>query len=629
MIKNILSLLFMFCFVTSINAQTEAERSRIISSYDISSINDLKIELEEQALKNAKGVSAFLSANPINTKISDNSEDYTWLERIDRFGQPVYITTTNFSGGVTIGANQLYDGGSLGLSIDGTNITAGIWDGGYVLINHREFGRRIEIGESGKSSSTHGTHVGGTMVAEGEGSINLRGMAPNGSLITFQFDDDANEMVNESSNGLLISNHSYGREVTESTDIAIFGKYDISAQNFDAITSSAPFYLPVVSAGNDRNDGFNSRKGGYDILTDRTLAKNVLTVGAVFEVEDYEDPSDVEMSNFSSWGPTDDGRIKPDLVAKGVGVLSTSDSSINGTTVLQGTSMSAPMVSGSLMLLQQLYNEREGDFMKASTLRGLVLMSTKEAGRSKGPDYQFGWGLMDVANAAQIILDRNVSSFILENNLSNNDVYTETFTTSSSNNLKIALAWTDLPGEIPSDDTDDRTPILVNDLDVKVINDDGTEFFPYTLDPESVRSSAKTGVNNVDNIEIVEIEEPSGTYTVEVTHKGNLFGGQEFSLLVNGATPQTASNNTEEIAGLSIFPNPANNYFNVTFDAATVSNEVSVKVFNTLGQVVIDRAFNNPGKFNERINISSLNSGIYFVKVGDSSVSSTRKLIIR
>ncbi|AZQ44175.1 S8 family serine peptidase [Nonlabens ponticola] len=612
-------------------AQTPAQRARITANYDHDKIESIKQDFLKQQEINKSEVEAYLAANPsIAKSFIQGDEDEVWISGIDRYGQPIIITTTNFEGGETIGSVHLYDGGSLGLNIDGSGITAGIWDGGYARQNHAEFGRRVDIGESGQEDSAHGTHVGGTMIAEGKNDIRLRGIAPNGNLITYRFDNDAFEMLEEAQNGMLVSNHSYGRGVTENTDVAIFGKYDGSSQQFDIITDANPFYLPVVSAGNDRGKGLNARKSGYDLLTDRTLSKNSLVVGAILSVEEYVDEDDVTMSTFSSWGPSDDGRIKPDVVAKGVNVLSTYSRSTTDSAILQGTSMSAPMVSGAVMLLQQLYSEQEGTFMKSATVRGLVSMTTKEAGKNEGPDYQYGWGLLDVEAAAKMILGLNETSFIEEKTLFNGQAQEQTFATRDDDELTFTISWTDRPGQLPSEERDDRTPVLVNNLDIKVVAEDGTEFFPYLLDPSSTRSSAQRGINNVDNIEVVKISKPSGNYRVIVSNQGILDGfQQDYTMMVNGATPSTASNIQQDIASLSVYPNPASNFFNVTFSSGIDGREVDINVYNSLGQQVISKTFDNNGNFNQRINTQGLSSGLYVVQIGDGNVSTTRKLVIR
>src|SRR5699024_3102681 len=115
------------------------------------------------------------------------------------------------------------------------------------------------------------------------------------------------------------------------------------------------------AAGNDRNAGYNPGDGGYNLLAaEMSTAKNDIVVAAVKKVLDYTGPSSVEMSGFSSWGPTNDRRIKPDISADGVGVFSSVAHDASGNvsndsySSYQGTSMAAPSVAGGILLLQEL-----------------------------------------------------------------------------------------------------------------------------------------------------------------------------------------------------------------------------------------------------------------------------------
>src|SRR5690606_21953592 len=135
-----------------------------------------------------------------------------------------------------------------------------------------------------------------------------------------------------------------------------FGFYSSQSRTIDNIAFNAPYYTIVWAAGNDRSDtGDGTRPAdgnggtGYDCIGPEASAKNNITVGAVLKVSNYNGPSSVVMSNFSSWGPTDDGRIKPDLVGAGVSIYSTGVSSSGQDTYsfAQGTSMSAPNATGS------------------------------------------------------------------------------------------------------------------------------------------------------------------------------------------------------------------------------------------------------------------------------------------
>jgi subtilisin family serine protease len=123
---------------------------------------------------------------------------------------------------------------------------------------------------------------------------------------------------------------------------------------------------------------------------------------------------DISVASFSSWGPTDDGRIKPDIVGDGVDVLSTGNANPASYITLSGTSMSAPNITGSLYLLQEYYSQKNGGaFMRAATLKGLACHTAFDAGNA-GPDYIYGWGLLDMNKAAGAITDNGTLSLIKE-----------------------------------------------------------------------------------------------------------------------------------------------------------------------------------------------------------------------
>src|SRR5262249_32640354 len=138
----------------------------------------------------------------------------------------------------------------------------------------------------------------------------------------------------------------------------------------------------------------------FDCLASYTCAKNILTVGAVTKINNNDNlnngwtqVSDVQLASFSGCGPTDDGRIKPDVVGCGVFIFSSISDSAKAYGYLSGTSMATPNVSGSLLLVQQHFNNLKGRFMRSSTLKGLAIHTADEAGNA-GPDYSFGWGLI-------------------------------------------------------------------------------------------------------------------------------------------------------------------------------------------------------------------------------------------
>ena len=213
------------------------------------------------------------------------------------------------------------------------------------------------------------------------------------------------------------------------------------ARNWDDLMYNAPYYQMVNAAGNDRqSQGTINNKGGYDILTGHSVSKNAIVVAAVNGVSNYTGPNSVTMSSFSNWGPTDDGRIKPDIAAKGVNVYSTYCSNNSSYQSLSGTSMASPNTTGTLLLLQQHYRDLNGgSFMYASMLRGLMLHTADEAGSADGPDYRFGFGLLNAEKAAQVITNNGTASRLESHVLNNGSDYTTTFTTDGSAPLVVTI----------------------------------------------------------------------------------------------------------------------------------------------------------------------------------------------
>jgi hypothetical protein len=508
------------------------------------------------------------------------------LQGVDALGAPVYLqTTSNIIAAATTRTNTVQTGGVLGLNLTGaTAALAGklaIWDGGLIYTSHQEFaGKTITSKDAAATISDHSTHVAGTMIAKGVYNA-AKGMSFGATTLqSYDYNNDATEMAAAASN-LLLSNHSYGYITGWSYDSSTarwtwyglagdnedyrFGFYDTNTQNYDKIAFNAPQYLIVQAAGNNRGEtgpaigatyyGYNSRtdftivnKGsrpstissndGYDIISTTATAKNILTVGAVNPLPNGpSQASDVQIAYFSSWGPTDDGRVKPDICGDGVNVLSTGITAPDAYLQLSGTSMATPNVSGSLYLLQEYYSQKNsGNFMLSSTLKGLVCHTAFDAG-NPGPDYIYGWGLLDMQKAAQAITDNGVKSIVSEKVLTQGQTQTYTVVASGNGPLRATISWTDPAGTPTASGTiNSRTPKLVNDLDVR-IGDGSTTFQPWVLSPDVPAANATTGDNIRDNVEQVYIANavPGKTYTITVTHKGTLTNAsQAFSLIVTG-----------------------------------------------------------------------------------------------
>ena len=435
-----------------------------------------------------------------------------------------------------------------GIDYNHNDLRGNMWDGtAYGIPNH---GWDFAGNSSGSNDNDpnpgsdpdlqHGTHVAGTIMAAGVQPA-AKGMAFEASLKYFDWNYDTSEMATEAADGMLLSNHSYGfgrgwvwnngwvwnGQSTAGEDWT-FGLYNSNSREFDEIAYSAPYYLIVESAGNDRGDGpgddpDHPNDGPYDCLADMAVGKNVLTVAAVDDLTgEYTQPSDVQMSYFSSWGPCDDGRIKPDISANGINLYSTYDGSDTDYSSISGTSMAAPSVTGSLALVQEHYQEQTGNFLKAATLKALTVHCADEAGDSYGPDYEFGWGLMNTKRMVDYISADGYTVQINEQILQNGGEYTITLPASGLEDFKATLCWTDPAGTALSSSLDPTTPALINDLDMR-ITQNGSTYFPWTLDRDNPANAAtQNSDNSVDNIEQIVINNPNGSYTITINHKGTV-----------------------------------------------------------------------------------------------------------
>jgi hypothetical protein len=570
---GILSVFFILLGLT-IQAQVEVNKVKLLEFAKYLEANDAKLAVQ---------IDSLAIRNNWQKIIYGKNGGVAVLTGISETGIPEYTSTeSNLFAAHTTGASQLWNNTALGINVTGSSSfltdKLAIWDGGPLLTTHNEFSSRVVLRDnSALAVSGHATHVAGTMIAKGN-NISAKGMAfeaPN--IHSYDFSNDVSEMALNT--GYLLSNHSYGSisgwsrnssNVWEfygefgAVEDYKFGYYDNKARFWDSLCILNPYYLPVKSAGNNRSQNgpaigvaynrFNasgqmtsagsygggiSQNNGYEIISTNGNAKNILTVGAVSLLpQGYTKAADVTISSFSSYGPTDDGRIKPDLVAAGVDLTSLGSNSDNAYDVSSGTSMSSPNTTGSLLLLQELYRKETGNFLRAASLKGLAIHTVNEAGANPGPDYIYGWGLLDVFKAAKVIKGRTTNHSIQELALNQGQTFSQNVIASGTGPFVATISWTDYAGRVfgSNEWLNNRTPQLVNDLDIRVISTSGTEL-PWILNPSAPDNAATKGDNILDNVEKIEILNPIAgqQYEVRVTHKGSLRNNQQaFSLLLSG-----------------------------------------------------------------------------------------------
>ncbi len=521
------------------------------------------------------------------------------LMGVDMYGQPIYFTSfADPVHAITVNTNKLWTGGTTGFNLNGSSDSLtyklGMWDEGAIRTSHFDIANRVTQKDNVTKIIDHSTHVAGIMIAKGVNPAAKGMIHGSKGIYAYDWNSDVSEMSSAAAGNLLVSNHSYGTvcgwdynddssrwefngKYNEKEDYR-FGLYDNQAVLYDSIAYNAPFYLIVKSAGNTRTSNgptkntstgkwFNndstywrrdisgkwynagirpdsiSNNDSYETLPADVSAKNILTVGAVNGIlAGYAKKEDVVESSFSSWGPTDDGRIKPDIVSDGVSVYSTLSTNDSSYGYLNGTSMAAPGVSGSLLLLQELSYKLINKPVRSATLKALAIHTANEAGTSPGPDYKFGWGLLNASEAAitlnNALTSNNGSSsadLVYEEVLQNQASKTYTVVASGKKPLKATLVWTDVKGTA-NNTLNNNAPKIINDLDLKISNGTNT-IETWNLNPANPSAAATRGNNKIDNVEKVEVDSiiVGNTYTITVSHKNNLErGSQAYSLIISG-----------------------------------------------------------------------------------------------
>jgi serine protease AprX len=481
------SALFLMGPVAAADAVTDSRPSEVRQATKTDALSSLAVEYQRQFDEQEAAVQQYLNANPgVQREVEKNGVRHRII-RIGQDGQPVYqvnryASAKNVASAQLIKADALHPGGSLGLNITGTGMTVGVWEPGLPRTTHELLQGKVTI-ESGQTASpndNHASHVTGTIVGNpmttGDG-VSARGVAYGAVSRNWDSANDAAEMAAAAGN-LFVSNHSYGLANDTTTPVWQFGAYDAEAAAWDRITKLAPYYLPFVAGGNEQKSNGNMSKNGYDLMTGSSASKNVMTVGAL--------NGDKAMSDYSNWGPTDDGRIKPEIVARGTAINSaqgTSDTAYSGSVESSsGTSYATPASAGSALLLQQYFNSVNSRYMLASTLKTLMMGTAEDLGQP-GPDNKFGYGLLNVEAAGRAIQKNSVVTAATG---SNRQVQT------SNSRGALVYEWADNPpndgqGELTLDVFAKGSQALV--VNVGWTDDEGTEqTISHGIDPTDTRT---------------------------------------------------------------------------------------------------------------------------------------------
>lgn len=443
-----------------------------------------------------------------------------WVEPIDPEIVPYNLTgVTNHRAGILHATHS----GNRGLL--GQGVTVGVGDGGYVR-PHFDFdnNRLININVNTITSFTdHGDHVAGTVGGGGVLNPAFTGMAPKSTLITQQ----TSAIVNNASSyfttfGMVLTNNSYGFQIACPTT----GGYPTYTSTSNFIDNQLRSLTKVMHCFAASNDGGISPCGDYSsgfgtISLGYGTAKNALVVGAVSEAD--------VIAGFSSRGPTADGRVKPEIMGVGTSVVSTIPHNLYGSK--QGTSMATPGVTGTLALLYERFRQlNNGQNPDAALIKATACNTADDIGNPQ-VDYRHGYGRINALRAVKVLENQTYYS----NSISQGNTQDVTLTMPSGlAQVRIMLYWHDRQANSGA------SPSLVNNLNLEVINPSAVTFNPWVLNPAaaSVNSNAVRGVDNLNNIEQVTIDNPpAGNYTIRVSAPTVPFGPQDYYVVYEYLQP--------------------------------------------------------------------------------------------
>lgn len=403
--------------------------------------------------------------------------------------------------------------------LNGEGVVVGVGDNADPT-RHIDFTGRV-INRAANMPAAHGMHVMGTVGGAGIRNERLMGFAPKSTIIAQSFSGIVvNAPTYVQDHGMTITNNSYGNTY----ECGSMGSYDLISRILDEQTFMMPHLQHVFAAGNSGQSvcspfpaGFNTVLGGYQ------AAKNVISVGNV-------DGSGL-IYYTSSRGPVSDGRIKPEVVAPGELIFSTTPT--NGYSLSNGTSMSSPAVSGGLALLYERYRQlHAGGNPESGLMKALICNGATDRG-NPGPDFMYGFGQMNLLRSVEMLEKGNYFNASVASAGSN----THSINIPSGSNiarLKVMLYWNDPAAPVFASNA------LVNDLDLRVTDPATAIYLPLVLNtaPASVNLPATTGIDRINNIEQVVIENPApGDYDFIVEGTTIPFGGQHDYYLVFDTIP--------------------------------------------------------------------------------------------
>jgi subtilase family protein len=438
-------------------------------------------------------------------------------------------------------------------NVNGDGVPVLVYDAGHVPTGsfggskHPDLANRLDIGPNSRPEFGiyHATHVSCTVAGAGTvSSGTYAGMAPAANIVSmdittatvsptdFPFvhnsgDIDMSYRSAIEDFGVLTANNSIGANLganRPTTKCEWMGDYTVTGALIDMIIRgrhSRPLSI-VWANGNEVGSGCSN---GYGSTPPPATAKNALTVGALSSVNET-------IASFSSRGPTDDGRLRPDIAAPGSGGGIQGINSCGfglfggdpGYQSMSGTSMAAPVVTGATALLMEYWqNTYPGTLPAPALVKAIALHAAKDVGNA-GPDFLYGYGSLRVPPMLDLVLAETFETITLDQG----EQYVGHFVTDGKGPIKVTMVWDDVPG------TPQAAKALVNDLDLKLIGPGG-EMLPWVLKPLQPAQPATRGVDHINNVEQVYMPTPpAGDYQVVIDAFDVPQGPQDVSFVFTG-----------------------------------------------------------------------------------------------
>ncbi|MFU8842992.1 MAG: S8 family serine peptidase [Bacteroidales bacterium] len=429
-----------------------------------------------------------------------------YLEPVYPPGEP-----ENYTGKTLHRSNVLNSQYAAGRQYDGEGINVMLQDDG-IIGPHIDYEGRIGAQYLTNNSGNHGDHTAGTIFGAGNLDPKTAGMAPGSTLYVYGaaplYPGFNSIPTHYTTPGIRITSTSYSNGCNAG--------YTSLARTLDIQINQYPSLMHVFSAGNAGTDncGYGAGPGWGNVTGGHKVAKNVIAVANVTATD--------ALASSSSRGPAHDGRIKPEISAKGTDVIST----INPHTYASftGTSMSCPGVAGSLAQLYQAYKEINGNTEPKGGLMKAIILNTADDLGNTGPDFRFGFGRINNLRAVQVIEEgRHFTDQITQGVTNTHNIIVPP----GVKELRVMVYWTDKEGSIGTNKA------LVNDINTQLTDPTTSVHYPWVLShfphADSLNKPASKGIDNLNNIEQVSVDNPvPGNYSLSVNGFQIPFGPQEY-----------------------------------------------------------------------------------------------------